>query len=404
MSGPDFFDVIIAGAGPAGSSAAIHLAAAGARVALVEQKAFPREKLCGEFISPECVNHFEKLGVAQQMVSSEPALIRKTVFYSKLGRSLTVPSGWFGSGDALGLSRAAMDNNLLRRAASVGVVVMENAAVTELIAEGERIRGVKLKQHGVERKLAARITIDATGRSRSLARRAEQTNSTGPKKAKSKLVAFKAHLASEWIDRGVCEIYSYARGYGGLSGIESGLSNVCFIVAAPDVRRCQSNPDRVLRETVLTNPRAAEVLAGAERRSEWLSVALEGFGRQEPSPVPGLMAIGDAAAFIDPFTGSGMLMALESGELAASVIVRHLDKLNLPASLVILANDYSQAYRRKFDSRLRTCRLLRHTAFRPHLASLTIGLCGASEWLRSQVARATRANGKEQQALARSTK
>jgi flavin-dependent dehydrogenase len=155
---------------------------------------------------------------------------------------------------------------------------------------------------------------------------------------------------------------------------------------------------------MLTNPRAAEVLDDAERRSEWLSVSLEGFGRQGACPAPGLMSIGDAAAFIDPFTGSGMLMALESGELASSVIVRHLDKLDGPASFDAVAHDYSQAYRQKFDSRLRMCRLLRHTAFRPHLASLTIALCGASEWLRSQVARATRANGKRHQTLARPTK
>jgi flavin-dependent dehydrogenase len=114
-----------------------------------------------------------------------------------------------------------MDNNLLRRAASMGVVVLENTSVTEVITEGERVGGVKLKQNGAERKFAARITIDATGRSRCLARRAEDTNPTGPKKSRSKLVAFKAHLASRRIDRGVCEIYSYTRGYGG-SGVERG--------------------------------------------------------------------------------------------------------------------------------------------------------------------------------------
>ncbi len=60
------YDVIIAGGGPAGASAAIHLARGGVRVLLVEQKKFPRAKLCGEFISPECQAHFEKLGVARR--------------------------------------------------------------------------------------------------------------------------------------------------------------------------------------------------------------------------------------------------------------------------------------------------------------------------------------------------
>src|ERR671926_65114 len=76
------FDVIVAGAGPAGSSAAIHLAREGLRVLLVEQKKFPRAKLCGEFISPECQRHFQNLGVAQAMIAPGPTALVETVFYS----------------------------------------------------------------------------------------------------------------------------------------------------------------------------------------------------------------------------------------------------------------------------------------------------------------------------------
>src|SRR5918995_7499477 len=97
------FDVIIAGAGPAGSSAAIHLARKGIRVLLVEQKKFPRAKLCGEFISPECQAHFEKLGVDAAMISSGPALLDETVFYSSKGHHVAIPSKWFSGGrSALG--------------------------------------------------------------------------------------------------------------------------------------------------------------------------------------------------------------------------------------------------------------------------------------------------------------
>ncbi len=82
-----------------------------------------------------------------------------------------------------------------------------------------------------------------------------------------------------------------------------------------------------MRESVMKNRRAAYTLEHAEPESEWLSASWERFGRQRPSPAKGLLAIGDSAAFIDPFTGSGMLMAFESGELVAEMIIRHRHKL-----------------------------------------------------------------------------
>ena len=83
MPSENTFDVAIAGAGPAGASAAIQLALTGARVLLIEEKKFPRAKLCGEFISPECLTHFKRLGVMDQMSAAGGAAVLETVFYSR---------------------------------------------------------------------------------------------------------------------------------------------------------------------------------------------------------------------------------------------------------------------------------------------------------------------------------
>jgi flavin-dependent dehydrogenase len=376
----DNFDVIIAGAGPAGSSAAIHLARRGLRVLLVEQKKFPRPKLCGEFISPECRQHFEKLGVADAMSGAGPSTISETVFYSASGHHVSVPSRWFGGPAALGLSRAVMDDVLLRRAQNCGVSVLEGVSISEPIITQSSVAGVKLKSNGSDHEYRAPVTIDATGRARILTRKLTHQRS------KPKLIAFKVHLRNTRVAPNACEIYFYPDGYGGLSTIEGDVSNLCFITSADQVKLYHSDPETVMRETVMKNERAAYTLKKATPESEWLSASWESFGRQRPSPAKGLLAIGDSAAFIDPFTGSGMLMAFESGELASDVIIRHQNNLTSDA----LGHEYTAAYARKFDSRLRICGLLRRAAFKPRLAGLGIALFGVSEGLRSKIARATR--------------
>jgi menaquinone-9 beta-reductase len=392
------YDVLIAGGGPAGASAAIHLALRGARVLLVEQKKFPRAKLCGEFISPECFSHFEKLGVREQMLQAGGARLTETIFYSERGSRVGVPSRWFNPEQegALGLSRAEMDARLLSRAREAGVSVLEETRANGLILEQGIVRGLRLKQSDRgELSVRSHLTIDATGRGSALARRMEgdhaiSADKSGLKRKRAPLVAFKAHLLGASVQPGHCEIYFYRGGYGGLSSIENGLSNLCFIVRAKDVRACESEPLRVMREVVCANERARRALSGARAASRWLSVALEGFGRRSIAPARGLLSVGDAAAFIDPFTGSGMLMALESGEIAAHVIAGRLAQLRRGEGFPELAQDYRLLYNSRFSARLRVSSLLRRAAFVPGLAAAIIRLFGQSEPLRRRLARATR--------------
>src|SRR5207237_6851829 len=140
---------------------------------------------------------------------------------------------------------------------------------------------------------------------------------------------------------------------------------LCFIASAQAVRECRADAERAMREVVCQNRRAAYALEHARACTPWLAVSLVGFGRHTVTPANGLLAIGDAASFIDPFTGSGMLMALESGELVSKLIGDWLQRLPDAGETQSLARNYQTLYGQKFNSRLRLCSMLRRAAFVP---------------------------------------
>src|SRR4051794_22591035 len=123
--------IVIAGAGPAGSTLAIRLRKQNRPVILIERYKFPRHKLCGEFISPECLSHFAELEVLDEMLASGGDHIFETKFFEAGGRSVSVPSEWFGQGRfALSLSRARMDQILFDAAKQTGAVCLDESVVT----------------------------------------------------------------------------------------------------------------------------------------------------------------------------------------------------------------------------------------------------------------------------------
>jgi flavin-dependent dehydrogenase len=165
------YDAIVIGAGPGGTSAAITLGMAGRRVLLLEKSRFPREKLCGEFLTPECRAIFNRLGVLDRLISAGAALISQYNIYSQEGNGIEIPLRWLAEGEeALGLSRGRMDTILLDRAREVGVEVREEFSV----AAGFRVEdgdGVVEGQHAsVKESFRASLVIDASGRNGAFSR------------------------------------------------------------------------------------------------------------------------------------------------------------------------------------------------------------------------------------------
>ena len=183
--------------------------------------------------------------------------------------------------------------------------------------------------------------------------------------------------------KGACEIYFFDGGYGGLSYVENGLANFCFLIKSEAVKKFNSDARQIIERLIFQNKRAAETLKNAEVVHDWLAVAVDGFGRKDLNPATNLFAVGDAGAFIDPFTGSGMLMALESAELLANAIIEN------PAADAI-GEKYKIEHARKFQKRLFVCSMLRRAAFVPTFSRILIAALNLGELPRKILARATR--------------
>lgn len=383
LDGQSFYAVIV-GAGPAGSSLAIRLANAGKHVLLLEKASFPRHKMCGEFVSPECADHFDELGIASDIKEVSAVEILETRFYTRRGRSLTIPNKWLATSDrnAIGISRFELDRLLMEKARASGVVVCELSEALLPIVEKGRLTGLKVRsESGEVANVRTGIAIDASGRAQSLARHFQP----GSSRSKADVVAFKTHLSNAKIEGDVCEIYSFQGGYGGCSEVENRKFNLCFVMNSSQVRAIGNDRQAILENGVLKNTRAKEMLSDIELSDLWLTVAIPRFGRGVSCPYPGVFAVGDAAGFIDPFTGSGIALALQTSKLCANTILSDDD---LATAAIAYRRDYSVAV----TNRMRFSGAIRFLAKFPQLADKMIGLFSISPFLSHAAAKATRYN------------
>jgi flavin-dependent dehydrogenase len=328
------------------------------KVLLLEQKRMPRDKLCGEFITPEAFPSLYRLGAMAEVVGAGAARIARLSMCAPGGQLVIGSLVGMSGCAALGLSRARLDSILFECARRAGAECIEGMAVRRCLPGApHRIEALRLSD-GREFGFAAEFVIDASGRnSRFMLNRSERAGQRG-----SRLYAFKAHMEGINGIADQVELYFYEGGYGGLARVEGGLVNLCFIVGEQVIKLAGGDPVKILRQAVMKNPLALERLAGAKPASRWLSTGPLRFGKIRLH-WSGIMAAGDAAGMIDPFNGTGIQIALLSGELAAGAIIES-DRLSRAVAT------YSSGYERRFGRPMILASLLRRFIFWPRGANL----------------------------------
>jgi len=327
-------DVVVVGAGPAGSAAAYHLARTGLDVALLEKTTFPREKVCGDGLTPRAVKALVAMGID----TSEQAgwLHNKGLRIIGGGMRLEIPWPDLASFPSYGLvrPRSDFDDLLARQAVKAGAVLHEATTVTgpELEERTGRITGVTTKGEAGEVTYRAPLVVAADGNSSRL------SLAMGVHKRDDRPmgVAVRTYYRSprhddDWLESWL-ELWDRDEqtgrerllpGYGWIFGVGDGTSNVGLGILNTSTAWGQVDYKDLLKRWLDQTPE--EWGFRDENRTQPVRGAAlpMGFNRQ-PHYTRGMLLVGDSGGMVNPFNGEGIAYAMESGEIAAETIAQAL--------------------------------------------------------------------------------
>jgi 2-polyprenyl-6-methoxyphenol hydroxylase-like FAD-dependent oxidoreductase len=365
------YDVLVIGGGPGGATAALLLARAGWNVALAEKTAFPRSKVCGEFISATSLPLLREIGLDKEFLATAgPPVRRVGIFACDAMVTAAMPRArgplceW---GHALG--REHLDLMLLRAAAHSGAEVLQPCEVVELRQTGQGFV-CTLATRQATKQLATRFVIAANG---SWQPAPYQTSATPHRP--SDLLAFKAHFRGSDLPADLMPLFAFPGGYGGMVQSDDGRVSLSCCIRRDTLQLCRQ--DRETRRAAAAVLQHIEVACLGVRRAlgranldgAWLAAGPIRPGIR-PCYADGIFRIGNAAGEAHPVVAEGIGMALQS----AWLLCRHLIAGHAQDAA---ARRYQAEWKAAFVSRIHAAALFAYLAMQPSAVATVLPLLRA---------------------------
>jgi 2-polyprenyl-6-methoxyphenol hydroxylase-like FAD-dependent oxidoreductase len=369
------YDALVIGGGVAGSTAAILLADAGWSVALVEKRAFPRRKVCGECIAAPNLALLDALGVGDEFRAlAGPPLQRVGLYAGDDELYADLPRLRDGAPYGRALGRERLDTLLLERAKELGATVYQPWSVVDVERhDGEHACTLATNRAGESATVAATVLIDAHGswEPSPIAGMRARAETRG-----SDLFAFKANFLRARIEPGLLPVLAFEGGYGGMVLGDGGQLTIACCVRRDALRDARTDAaggsagaavEELLRRSCAGVRRA---LDGAERVGTWLSVGPIRPGRRALWSERGGFAVGNAAGEAHPLLGEGISMAIQGAFLLCARLELEREALLSGARQDRSARLYERGWRRAFGARIRWAALFAALAMRPATRAL----------------------------------
>lgn len=359
-------DALVIGAGPAGASIAQGLARAGMSVMLVEKSAFPRRKVCGEFISAPTWPLLEILGVAGELSpQAGPPVHRVGLFAGETVLDSPMPpaEGKTRWGSALG--RHLLDTALLEAAARSGAQLRQPAVFAAMTREGGYHRATLESGRGDREEVLARVVVDAHGSW-------ERIAGNQPAARPGDLLGFKARFTDARLAPGLMPLVLFPGGYGGLVETDSGMVSFSCCIRRDTlraVRMSHSSAGAAVLQHAMRNCRGLrDTLDGARLEGSWLAAGpiRPGIRRLHDG---GIFKVGNAAGEAHPLVAEGITMAIQSGFLLAQGMAAQRGLSD--RALADAGREYERAWRTQFASRVRASRAFAALTLSPVASGLS---------------------------------